>query len=284
VLCTIGDLVEDVVVWPSGPLRLGTDCASTIRRRRGGSAANVAAAAATDGTRSRFVGRVGDDGIGARLIDDLRACGVDVDFVERAGLTGTIVVVVDRDGERSFYTDRGASCELEVVPRQSLDGVQVLHVPLYSFAADPLATATRRAVEEAQRRGIDVSVDASSVAVIESFGVDEVRGLLGRMSPMIVFADEQEAALLGWPGLTVVKRGSAPTQLRNHGSVVAEVPVPAIERVRDTTGAGDAFAAGYLGARLRGEEHPLMAVRHGHALAARVLHTAGAPASDTATR
>jgi 2-dehydro-3-deoxygluconokinase len=65
---------------------------------------------------------------------------------------------------------------------------------------------------------------------------------------------------------------------------VAEVPVPAIERVRDTTGAGDAFAAGYLGARLRGEEHPLMAVRHGHALAARVLHTAGASASDTATQ
>ena len=57
-LCCIGDLVEDVVVWLTSDIATGTDTNASIRRRRGGSAANVAVSAALTGASVRFIGRV----------------------------------------------------------------------------------------------------------------------------------------------------------------------------------------------------------------------------------
>src|SRR5437868_7614502 len=91
VLCTLGDLVEDVVVWLHEPINYGTDTTARIVRRRGGSAANVAVFAATDGGASRFVGQVGDDETGTRLLARLHEDGVDT-VVARGGRTGSIVV------------------------------------------------------------------------------------------------------------------------------------------------------------------------------------------------
>src|SRR5205814_351175 len=110
VLCTLGDLVEDVVVWLHEPINYGTDTPARIVRRRGGSAANVAAFAAAVGSSSRFVGQVGTDGTGERLLAGLHAGGVDT-VVARGGRTGSIVVVVDPSGERTMLTDRGAATE-----------------------------------------------------------------------------------------------------------------------------------------------------------------------------
>src|SRR5262245_42189764 len=89
VLCAVGDLVEDIVVWLPGPPRRGTDTPARIFRRRGGSAANVTAFAAATGTRSRFIGRVGGDASGRLLTTALASDGVDV-RVDHVGRTGTI--------------------------------------------------------------------------------------------------------------------------------------------------------------------------------------------------
>src|SRR5205085_960088 len=87
-LCAVGDLVEDIVVWLSGPARPATDTPVRIFHRRGGSAANVAAFAAAIAGTARFVGGVGDDDRGDRLVRGLTADGVDAK-VQRAGRTGT---------------------------------------------------------------------------------------------------------------------------------------------------------------------------------------------------
>ena len=108
VLCAVGDLVEDIVVWLAGAPGEGTDTEARVFRRRGGSAANVAALCAANGTPARFVGHVGADDLGDRLLATLSASGVDV-RVRRGGRTGTIVVLVAPGGERTMLTDRGAA-------------------------------------------------------------------------------------------------------------------------------------------------------------------------------
>src|ERR1700712_4074929 len=105
-LVCIGDLVEDVIVWTTGPLAYATDNPSEIVRTRGGSAANVAVFASPFGP-VRFIGRVGDDALGRGLIADLADSGVQT-CVQQTGRTGSIVILVDDLGERTMYPDRAA--------------------------------------------------------------------------------------------------------------------------------------------------------------------------------
>jgi sugar/nucleoside kinase (ribokinase family) len=281
VLCTLGDLLEDVVVWLDGPPRRGTDQAARIFRSRGGSAANVAAFAALTGTPSRFVGRVGDDPLGRRLADELRADGVDV-WVERSGRTGTVVVLVEPGGERTMLPDRGAATHLGPVHDAWLVGVSLLHLPAYSLTVEPLATSALEAAGRARRAGALVTVDASSTAVLEAFGTGRARALLSRLQPDVLLANADEAAALGllddalvgvaW---TVVKDGPRPVRVHGPDGGSATVDVPPVAVVEDTTGAGDAFAAGLLGALVAGAAVP-HAVPVGIALAARVIARPGA--------
>jgi sugar/nucleoside kinase (ribokinase family) len=278
VLCCVGDLLEDVVVWLSGPPRPATDTTARIFHRRGGSAANVAMFAARGGWPARFVGRVGDDEIGDRLVADLAAAGVDV-RVERAGRTGTIVVLVEPGGERTMLSDRGAAEQLTASDHSVLDDVTVMHLPAYSLAATPIGPACLALSAEAIRRGVTLSVDASSVAVLEGFGGRRFRALLATIEPRVLFANAAEAALLDLERhpaarLVVIKDGPRSVRIVTEQRVDL-VPVAAVDGVADTTGAGDAFAAGFLGAWTCGAE-PIEAARSGITLAATVLLQPGA--------
>ena len=170
-LAALGDVVDDIVVRVEGPIHHASDTPASIIRRRGGSAANVAATAARLVGRARFLGQVGDDATGDLLLAELVADGVDVAFVRRAGRTGAIIVLVDEHGERSFLTDAGSARSLDAPDPAWLDGVDVLHLPFYSLVDEPVAATAATVAGWALARGIAVSIDASSVAVLESFGV-----------------------------------------------------------------------------------------------------------------
>ncbi|MBA4026327.1 MAG: hypothetical protein C0482_28615 [Gordonia sp.] len=278
-IVTIGDLVEDVVVWPQRPIVQGTDNPSTVTRCRGGSAANVAAFAATLGA-SRFIGRVGDDASGHALTADLEAQGVQV-RVQREGRTGTIVICVSEDGERTMFPDRAAAAELADVPVDWVAGATTLLVSLYSFGRPASAAATLSLVAAAKRAGATIAVDLSSIDLIAHLGVGTVVDLLGRMGPSVCFANHDEAkvlprtAVIGIGSRFVVKNGAGPVVLHGLNGSRMLVPVDPVDDVQDTTGAGDAFAAGFLFADQQGMS-PFDAATCGSKLAARVLQSPGA--------
>jgi sugar/nucleoside kinase (ribokinase family) len=274
--------VEDIVVTLTEPFAIGPDAAGDIVRTRGGSAANVASAAAQLGrVPARYLGCVGPDATGDGLVAGLHADGVDV-RVQRRGCTGAIVIIVEPGGERSMVPNRGASVLLETVSDEWLDGLAVLHVPAYGFCVEPLATTALDALRRARERGIATSVDASSVGALRGYGRERIRALLRAISPDHVLANADEAQFIGLeePGFLpystlVVKHGSAPTAARRPDGGWLEVPVVHVDDVRDTTGAGDAFAAGYLSAVILGHDIAT-ACRAGNASAAHALGRAGA--------
>ena len=274
-LVAIGDLIEDVLVRPTVEIRPATDTPSHIARRLGGSAAQVAVAAARDGTPATFIGNVGVDTAGDRLLDDLSLAGVTA-HISRSGRTGTVVALLAADGERTMLTDRGSANELDSIEPAWLYDAAVVHLPAYSLLDDPLATTSRSAVDLVRRRGALVSVDVSSAGAVADYGPLEFIDLLADLAPDVVLANRPEADLLAGhtevsslAEMVVIKQGADPA-IVHHGTGPTEIAVPEPLEVRDSTGAGDAFAAGFLGGLLRGLG-PTGAALRGHEVAARTL-------------
>ena len=276
----LGDLVEDVVVWLTAPIATGTDTPATITRRRGGSAANVAAFLAHADAESCFVGTIGTDALGDRFVEEMEDLGVTMG-VHRRGRTGSIVVIVSADGERSFLTDRGSASQVDPLTPRMLEDASWLHVPAYCLIEEPLASTATDAFTLAKQMDVRTSVDCSSTAMLKTYGVGRFLTWLRAVAPDVVFANEEEAALLGlqerWkgPGLLVVKHGPDPVEIIDSSRAIVRIPVPAVRSVLDATGAGDAFAAGFLQA-FRNGVAAQEAVVAGNRLAARVLMIPGA--------
>jgi sugar/nucleoside kinase (ribokinase family) len=254
-LVVIGDITVDVMVRQSGPLVTGSDTPSQVVRTRGGSAANTAAVAAKL-LPTTFIGCVGDDGMGRDLVAALRAEGVTVRAVVAPGVpTGTVVILVAPDGERTMLPDRGANAYLGPLPDSWVEEAWCLHLTAYSFQTGLAAPTCLEAARAVQRKGGLVSLDVSTANIIETMTPAGFEALVAEIAPDIVFANSSEAALLRWDvdapadRVLVVKHGRDPVLVRLPRGAV-RVPVTAVSQVVDSTGAGDAFAAGFLAALL----------------------------------
>jgi ribokinase len=288
----LGDLMVDVVARLFGPLVEGSDSPGVISYVGGGSAANTAAWLTRVGVDSVFIGAIGDDPAGQVQLESLHAVGVDVRFrVDRMRPTGTCLVLVAPTGERTMVPDPGANLSLmeHDVPTEEFRSGDHLHVSGYALLRDSRDAAVH-AMKAARASGMTVSVGAASSAPLTLVGPDVFLGLLP--DEVLLFANESEAAVLsgssGSAGSSgelaralarsgrqvVVTAGSGTAAWSDGAELVALAAEPLSRPELDTTGAGDAFAAGFLAARAR-DAVPAVCLRDGHALAAAACRTTG---------
>jgi sugar/nucleoside kinase (ribokinase family) len=245
VLVCIGDLTLDVVVRLAGELAPDGDTDADIKLGPGGQAANVAAWASVLGAAARFVGKTGADDAGAVARARLAACAVEV-VGPIEGRNGVICALVSPGGARSMAADRGAARKLraeELDPRW-LAGCDGLHVSGYALMAEPVREAALRAAELARAEGARVSVDLASWSAIRDTGLEAFREAVRAVRPDVVFANEDEERVVGrhaFDAAWIVTRGERGCSFDGDERAARRV-----ERVVDTTGAGDALAAGWL--------------------------------------
>jgi sugar/nucleoside kinase (ribokinase family) len=243
----LGDVMCDVVACHAGPIAPGSDTAATVVMRPGGSGANVAAWLAYAGVPVALIGRAGADAAAEIALRGL--AGVDVRVArdpERP--TGTCVVLVAPGGERTMLPDAGANDALAVedLPLDLFAGAAVLHVAGYMLMRAGSRRAALAALELARDAGMRVSIDPSSAAPLRADPA-----FLARARPVdLLLPNELEHAALGTLGevrevVTTLGAGGARW---TDGAAHAAVDAVPLDGVRDTTGAGDAFAAGFLSA------------------------------------
>lgn len=285
----VGDVLLDIVVRSFTPVAFGSDAASRIRLLGGGSAANTAAWLAAGGAAVSFASRVGDDEPAALQRAELEALGVECVFaVDPDEPTGMCCVVVTPGGARTMFPSVGASGLLQArdVTDERIRAAGHVHVSGYALLHPGSRRGAISVLRRAREAGVPTSVDANSVAPIEAVGVERVREWLAMAS--LVFANADEACLLAetpdpvaaaadlaaLSGQAVVKLGAAGAIFASEGSEPVRASAPVVEVV-DTTGAGDAFSAGFLLARGEGEE-PLAALARGADVAGRCVVRPGA--------
>lgn len=240
-ICVLGDAHLDVVVRLGGPVAPDTDTPARTQVGVGGQAANVAAWVSALGGQARLIAAQGTDLAAGLITQELAGRGVDLAGPVLDGPTGVVVSLSERGTSRSMLTDRGVGPRLTAATLDPgwLVGCGWLHLPAYSLASEPVSGAALAAAAQAPR----LSVDLSSTALLRDYGPARFRGLLGRLRPAVVFGTEDEVALIGGlpgPADLVVKLGAR--GVRAGGQIHPARPVRAV----DPTGAGDAFAAGYL--------------------------------------
>jgi sugar/nucleoside kinase (ribokinase family) len=273
----------DVVAQLSGPLARGSDTPARIERHGGGQGANVATWLAACGVPVTFVGRAGDDALGREAVAELEAAGVDTRVaLDTDRPTGTCLVLVEPGGERTMVPDPGANDALVIddVP----EGTH-LHLAGYTLLRKGSRAAGIHALTQARARGMTTSLDPSSAAPLAAVGATEFLAWAGPVDLLV--ANREEAALLsghsdadhsaraltGVATEVVVKLG-AEGAAWSGGVEVRRRPAETVEVV-DTTGAGDAFAAGLLSAWRPGGD-PEAALAAGCRLAARAVAKPGA--------
>lgn len=232
--------------------QLLADCPRT--QAPGGSVCNTMRALAKLGAEAGYVGKIGDDEIGAAYEKALQMAGVAPHFVRTTGESGSCTVMISPDGERTMGTFLGPAPTIqpEEISEELLQTYDLIYIEGYLLVNEPLVRGT---MEKAKRLGLKVALDLSNFNIVNGF-----KPLLQDLIPRyvdILFSNESEAeAYTGQPAeeavmtlakqvevavVTIGKRGSLVASGEQCHTIAAEGGKPV-----DTTGAGDNFAAGFL--------------------------------------
>ncbi|MCB9950617.1 MAG: adenosine kinase [Planctomycetaceae bacterium] len=237
---------------------LGKISGMSVNRCAGGSAANTIVGVADFGGRAAYVGKVGQDEVGQFFLDDMRKLGVRIEVQPSEGQSGTCVVLITDDAQRTMLTSLGVSATLspDDIVEAELREAKYVYVEGYLFAGEPTRTAALKAIEVAKRNGVKVAFTVSDPFLIQYHrdefikliegpvdllfcNLEEARALTGKHDAVDCAHEihrhaENVALTLGGDGSILMHEGET--------IPIEGVPVKAI----DTTGAGDMYAAGIL--------------------------------------
>lgn len=285
----VGPVMADVLARLHRGLAVGTDTPSTVVTGAGGAGANVAAWLATTGTPVSLLCRVGDDPAGTAAVRTLTEAGVRVRArLDPAAATGTCVVLVAPDGERSMLPDQAANARLDAhdLPADEFVPGRHLHLSGYVLLLAGARAAGLHALTLARAAGMTTSVDPASTAMLAEVGPADFTRWVHGVDVLLPNADEARM-LAGLPGVEQSVRalggtvGAVACTLGDAGALWYRADTGFVQEparandVVDTTGAGDAFTAGFLGGWLTSHE-PAAALRSGCDLAANAVSVLGA--------
>ena len=285
-LC-IGDAALDVIVKMQTELHVGSDTSSQISMHGGGAAANTATWLANLGHSVYFSCRLGDDAAGRAIAAEFDQWGIEYrkEFLTNEK-TGVVVVLVNNAGERTMFPDSGANSGIDEKNLPPLAGFDAAFLSGYSLF-NPLSTSgVLRMISMIKAANIPLIFDPASVGTMTSFGRERVLEMLSVMDIAIMNDDEARfiagkselndalESLTSLVPLVVIKTGSSGAIAQLRGDTLLESKTEAIAAI-DTTGAGDAFAAGFIPRWL--ESHDLLeSMKAGNEVARRCVAIIGA--------
>ncbi|NDA96221.1 MAG: carbohydrate kinase family protein, partial [Actinobacteria bacterium] len=285
-LC-IGDAALDVIVKMQTELHVGSDTSSQISMHGGGAAANTATWLANLGHSVYFSCRLGNDAAGRAIAAEFDQWGIEYrkEFLTNEK-TGVVVVLVNNAGERTMFPDSGANSGIDEKNLPPLVGFDAAFLSGYSLF-NPLSTSgVLRMISMIKAANIPLIFDPASVGTMTSFGRERVLEMLSVMDIAIMNDDEARfiagkselndalESLTSLVPLVVIKTGSSGAIAQLRGDTLLESKTEAIAAI-DTTGAGDAFAAGFIPHWL--QSHNLMeSMKAGNEVARRCVAIIGA--------
>jgi sugar/nucleoside kinase (ribokinase family) len=265
----------------------------------GGSAANTTAGLAALGSRAAFIGRVSNDQLGQVFAHDIRAAGVEYRTPPARGgrPTGQCLIIVTPDAQRTMNTYLGSCQELDEgdIDADLVKAARITYFEGYLWDPPAPIRAIRKAMDIARDAGRKVAMTLSDVFCVEGHRADFLDLLASRID--IAFANENEAkalfetddiavaaeALAARVPIAVVTRSEKGAMVLNGGER-HEVPISPAERVLDTTGAGDLFAAGFLAGHTSGRSLRESAIIGTIAAAEVIEHYGARPEDDLKAR
>jgi len=263
---TLGDITVDILARvPSYPPLGGDSLADRVDLRAGGSAANTAIALSKFGLSVAIIARVGQDVFADYALADLREADVNLASVQQDpdAMTGLVFAAVTPDGERTFFSCRGANAKTSFEPADEnhIRQAQILHVSAYALVESPQRDAAHQAIQIAHHSRVPVSVDIG-VELMTTVREDilTLLPMVSMVCPNRAVAEwltddsspegAVEALLSYGPEVVGLKLSDRGCLIGSVGGL-CRVPAFAVDAV-DDTGAGDSFDAGIILGRLGG--------------------------------
>ncbi len=287
-LIVYGDALMDVTALiQSLPDKGGDIISDSIELVPGGSAANCAVIAARLGINVKFVGLLSKDQLGTIVLEDLQQNGVDTSFTKMVdGKTATVIDLIDRSGEHTMVSFRGAAAYEpygKIDPALFQEG-DILHVSGYAFQSQYSEETAIELIRQAKKAGAKISLDPSYN--FAKTAIHNHKDILSQLE--YFFPNESEMQLIAQStsdkdALKYLKESGIKTVILKTGAAGCYLADSSIDRfieayqireVIDSTGAGDAFAGGFLAGRIKGLT-PYQAVKLGHACAAIIVTRIG---------